>query len=190
MQDLDAAVRLAPDNVEAFKAHGLTYFEHAWTAAENGFESKDSVGALLARAKADLTAVLDRDARDETALDYRGMTNEKQGDYTAAIDDYTRLGAINARLGQLRLADLYCRRGSTWAKQYDKAVADFELSISLEANSDACECDPYSPLLWTYFEGLGDLDKSWALVHRAQSNGRWLWPELVQKLKAASAQIR
>jgi hypothetical protein len=69
-------------------------------------------------------------------------------------------------------------------------VADFELSISLEANSDACECDPYSPLLWTYFEGLGDLDKSWALVHRAQSNGRWLWPELVQKLKAASAQIR
>ena len=78
-----------------------------------------------------------------------------------------------------------------WAKdkQYDKAVADLELSISLEANADACECDPYSPLLWTYFEGLGDLDKSWALVQRAQGSRRSLMPELLEKLRAASPQI-
>ena len=71
-------------------------------------------------------------------------------------------------------------------KQYDKAAVDLELSIALEANADACECDPYSQLLWTYFDGLGDLDKRWALVRRAQSNRRWLMPELVEKPKAAS----
>ena len=192
MQDLDAAVRLDPDNVETRNARGLTYFEHNWTAVENKFESGDAVHSLLVRAKADFTAVIDRDARNATALDYRGMTNEKLGDYLSAIDDYTRVSALDPRLGQLRLADLYCRRGGTWIreKQYDKAVADLELSISLEANADACECDPYWQLLWTYFEGLHDLDKSWALVHRAQSNRRWLMPELVDKLKAASLQNR
>jgi hypothetical protein len=75
-------------------------------------------------------------------------------------------------------------------KQYDRAAADLELSIALEANADACECDPYSQLLWAYFEGLGDLDKSRALVHRAQSSRRWLMPELVEKLKTASSQNR
>jgi len=144
---------------------------------------------LLVRAKADFTAVIDRDARNQSALDYRGMTNEKLGDYLAAIDDFTRVGAVDPRLGQLRLADLYCRRGGTWIreKQYDKAAVDLELSISLEANADACECDPYWQLLWTYFEGLGDLEKSRALVRRAQRNRRWLMPELVEKLNAASS---
>jgi tetratricopeptide (TPR) repeat protein len=192
MHDLDAAVRLDPDNSETFNARGLTYFEHNWTAAENKFESANAVATLLVRAKADFTVVIDRDARNGTALDFRGMTNEKLGDYMAAIDDYTRVSALDPRLGQLRLADLYCRRGGTWIrdKQYDKAVADLELSISLEANADACECDPYSQLLWAYFEGLGDLDKSWVVVHRAQSNRRWLMPELLDKLKAASPQSR
>src|SRR5262249_50374959 len=41
MQDLDAAVRLDPD-VETFNARGLTYFEHDWTASENGYESADA----------------------------------------------------------------------------------------------------------------------------------------------------
>jgi tetratricopeptide (TPR) repeat protein len=192
MQDLDAAVRLDPNSVETLNARGLTHFEHNWTAAENKFESGDAVEILLVRAKADFTAAIDRDARNQTALDYRGMTNEKLGDYIAAIDDYTRVSAVDPRLGQLRLANLYCQRGGTWIrdKQYAKAAADLELSISLEANADACKCDPYSQLLWTYFEGLGDLDKSWALVHRAQGNRRWLMPELVEKLKAASSQNR
>jgi tetratricopeptide (TPR) repeat protein len=192
MRDLDAAVELDPDNVETRNARGLTYFEHNWTAAENKFESGDAANILLVHAKADFTVAIDRDARNAMALDYRGMTNEKLGDYLAAIDDYTRVSALDPRLGQLRLADLYCRRAGTWIrdKQYDKAAAGLEFSIALEANADACECDPYWQLLWTYFEGFGDLDKSWELVHRAQSNHRWLMPELVAKLKAASSQNR
>lgn len=112
MQDLDAAVQLDPNNIETFNARGLTYVEHSWTATENGFESGDTAKTLLARAKADFTAVIDRDERNETALDYRGITNEKLGDYVAAIDDYTRVAAVNAKLGKIRLADLYCRRGA------------------------------------------------------------------------------
>jgi tetratricopeptide (TPR) repeat protein len=189
MVDLDEAVRLDPNNIETFNARGLTYFEHSWTAIENRFESEDAGKTWLARAKADFTAALDRDASNETALDYRGMTNERQRDYTAAIDDYTRLTKVNAKLGTIRLADVFCLRGTTWIgqKQYDKAVADLEQSISLGANIDGCDCDPYSPLLWAYFEGLGDFDKSWGLVHRAQSNHRWLMPELVEKLRVASS---
>jgi len=192
MRDLDAAVRLDPGNIDALNARGLTYLEHSWTAAENGFETEDPARSWLTRAKTDFTAILDRDAGNEIALDYRGIVNEKQGDYIAAIDDYTRLAAFNARLGTIRLADLYCHRGGSWLgkTQYDKAVTDLEQSISLVADGDACECDPYGPLLWTYFEGLGDFEKSWALVHRAQSNKRWLMPEVVEKLKVASSRDR
>ena len=188
MLDLDAAVRLDPENVEAYNARGLTYFERSWAAGQNGLEPEAATKAWLARAKADFTVIIDRDARNATALDYRGMTNENLGDYSAAIDDYTRVSALDATLGALRLADVYCRRGGTWIAQkaYDKAVADLERSISLGANRDGCDCDPYSSLLWTYFEGLGDFDKSWTLVHKAQSERRWLMPELVEKLKAAS----
>lgn len=188
MLDLDAAVRLDPENAAAFNARGLTYFERSWAAGENGLETEAAAKPWLARAKADFTAVIDRDARNATALDYRGMTNENLGDYIAAIDDYTRVAALDATLGTLRLADVYCRRGGTWIaqKQYDKAVADLEQSISLGANRDGCDCDPYLPLLWTYVEGLGDFDKSWTLVHRAESNRHWLMPELLEKLKAAS----
>ena len=57
MQDLDAAVQLDPNNIETFNARGLTYVEHSWTATENGFESGDTVETLLARAKADFTAL-------------------------------------------------------------------------------------------------------------------------------------
>ncbi len=192
MLDLDIAVRLAPDNPETFIARGQTYFEHSWTAMENRFEPEDAAKTWLARAKADFTAVIDRDAGNETALDYRGMTNERLRDYAAAIGDYTRLAGVNARLGTMRLADVFCLRGTTWIgqKQYDKAVADLEQSIALGANIDGCDCDPYSSLLWTYVEGLGDFDKSWALVHSAQGNHRWLMPELVEKLKVASSRDR
>ncbi len=189
IRDLDAALQLDPGNVDALNARGLTYFERSWTASENGFETADAIATWLARAKGDFTAIIDQDARNELALDYRGMTNEKQGDYIAAIDDFTRVSALNARLGTIRLADLYCRRGGLWLgkKQYDKAVIDLEQSISLVADGDACECDAYGPLLWTYLEGLGDFEKSWALVHRAQGNKRWLMPELLEKLRVASS---
>jgi tetratricopeptide (TPR) repeat protein len=188
MRDLDAAVQLDPENVEAFNARGLTYFERSWAAGQNGLEPEPATRIWLARAKADFTVVIDRDARNATALDYRGMTNENLGDYIAAIDDYTRVSELDATLGALRLADVYCRRGGSWIAQkaYDKAVADLEQSISLGANRDGCDCDPYLPLLWTYFEGLGDFDRSWELVHRAQSNRRWLMPEMVEKLKTVS----
>jgi tetratricopeptide (TPR) repeat protein len=188
IRDLDAAVQLDPENAAAFNARGLTYFERSWAASQDRFEPEAAVKTWLARAKADFTAIIDRDARNPTALDYRGMTNENLGDYIAAIDDYTRVAALDATLGTLRLADVYCRRGGTWIAQkaYDKAVADLEQSISLGANRDSCDCDPYLPLLWTYFEGLGDFDSSWTLVHRAQSNRRWLMPELVEKLKTVS----
>ena len=66
MRDLDAAVQLDPENAEAFNARGLTYFERSWAAGENGFEPKAATKTWLARAKADFTAVIDRDARNAT----------------------------------------------------------------------------------------------------------------------------
>jgi hypothetical protein len=105
-------LRQAEANVSS---HG--YFERSWAASESRFEPEAAVKAWLARAKADFTAVIDRDARNATVLDYRGMTNENLGDYIAAIDDYTRVAALDGTLGTLRLADVYCRRGGTWIAQ-------------------------------------------------------------------------
>ena len=103
------------------------------------------------------------------------MTNEKQRDYTAAISDYTRLTKVNAKLGTIRLADVFCLRGTMWTgqKQYDKAVADLEQSISLGASIDGCDCDPYSPLLWTYLRVLVISTKAgrWCIALKATIAG-------------------
>jgi hypothetical protein len=48
---------------------------------------------------------------------------------------------------------------------------------------------PESPLAWLYCEK-GRYDKSWEVVHEAQRSGRWIAPELLDRLKKASGKDR
>jgi len=71
------------------------------------------------------------------------------------------------------------------ANRYDLAIADYERSISMNAPSDGCSCQPDSPLAWTYLE-TGQVEKSWATVRRAQRAHRWIMPELLERLRNVS----
>jgi hypothetical protein len=103
-----------------------------------------------------------------------------------AISDYTQEMALNP-LGRARLADAYCTRGGfdQKEKKNDAAIADYEKSIDTGATADGCSCDPYNPLLGLYAEG-PRYDPGWVVVHRAQKSGKWLAPELLDRLKKES----
>jgi len=90
---------------------------------------------------------------------------------------------IDPRGGRLRLAEAHCQRGSALqrAKKLDSAIADYERAMELGAPSDGCDCQPESPLAWLYLEK-GQYDKSWEVVHRAQSSSRWITPELLDHI--------
>jgi tetratricopeptide (TPR) repeat protein len=190
MKDHDEAVRLDSGNAEMYVSRGRTYYDRAAAAGQDDLDPKTPHWFDLA--KADFTSAIERDGRHELARDMRGMIHEHNGDYQQAIDDYMQVMRSNPKLGRIRLADLYCERGSVRQreKKYDLAVADYQKSIELGAAADGCSCDPYAPLAWTYFDGLRQYDKSWEIVHKAQAHKRWIPPELLEQLKKASGKDR
>ena len=67
----------------------------------------------------------------------------------------------------------------------DAAIADYEKSIDHGAFDDGCTCDPYSPLLGLY-EKDRLYDRSWVLVRRATAAGKWIAPDLLERLRKES----
>lgn len=191
VQDHAEAVRLDPKNVEKYVSRGLTYYDRGAPAPPDDWEPKDKLAVWKGLAKADFTRALELDGRHPLALDRRGMLNEQTGDYEAAIADYTAVMAIDSRLGRLRLADLYCERGGVrqGEKKYELAVADYEKSIALDPPADSCSCEPYWALASTCL-AWGRYDKAWDAIHLTQAKGRWLDPELLERLKKASGRDR
>ncbi len=183
IQDHDRAVALAPGDARVYLDRGLTLYSRA--ALEDAADPKTR--ALFDSAKADFTAALERDGRNEQALDMRGLVHAQCGELDLAIDDFTLEMTINPKLGRLRLADAYCNRAAARQKENrtDLAISDYERAISIGVPADSCECQPDSPLAWLYFESK-QYEKSWEVVHRAQESHRWIAPELVDQLKKAS----
>jgi len=181
--DHDRAVGLAPGDAGLYLARGLAYY---WRAVLED-RTDQSTGGLFGAARADFTSAIERDPRDEQAFDMRGLVSLADEDLDDAIRDFSEVMKLDARLGRIRLADAYCRRGESnvRTKKYDVAIADFEKSIAMEAPSDGCDCQPDSPLAWTYLE-TGQVDKSWAAVRRARRAGRWIMPELIERLRKVS----
>jgi len=192
VKDNDEAVRLDPGNAEMYASRGGTYYSRAAAAWVDNIDPKTEVERFYNLAKADFTAAIERNPRHEVARDMRGMINEHNGDYEQAIDDYTQVMRSDPKLGRLRLAELYCGRGSVRLreKRYELAVSDYEKSIEFGATADSCSCDPYAPLAETYCDRLGQYDKSWAIVHKAQAGKSWMPPEFIERLKQASGRDR
>jgi hypothetical protein len=95
------------------------------------------------------------------------------------------------RLGGLRLADEWCRRGTSLqiAGQLDEAIVAYENAMALDVDTDACECQPQTPLAFAYLERK-QYDRSWDVVHRAQASHRPVASELVQRLEQESGRGR
>ena len=162
------------------------------------------------------TEAIQLDPQFEKAWCNRGVAHYKKGDYDQALADYNeaiRLDAKNAPAYFNR--GLACAN----KLEYDLAIADFTEAIRLapnraesyvsraaayagkgmvnEAISDcakAIELDPENPMAWAARGGAyyhkKEYDKAWEDVHKAQSMGFQVPPELLKGLREASGRER
>jgi tetratricopeptide (TPR) repeat protein len=188
IKDHDQAIALDP-SAEAYYTRGVTYYDRAaLDAVVNGnlVGSDADRKAWFDPATADFKKAVERDPRLYLAWDRLGLSHETTGELDQAISDYTQEMALNP-LGRTRLADGYCTRGSSnlTEKKYDAAIADYEKSIDIGATADGCSCDPYNSLLGFYAVDRR-YDQGWAVVYQARKSGKWIDPELLDRLKKES----
>jgi tetratricopeptide (TPR) repeat protein len=182
VKDQDRAIALDPASAEAYYTRGQTYYDRAnLEVVVNGtlVGTEAERKAWFAPAAADFKKAAERNPRFYLAWDRLGLIHETTGELDQAIDDYSQEMALNP-LGKMRLADAYCARGSTHSKEKrDDAIADFEKSIDTGATADGCSCDPYNPLVGLY-------DQAWGIVQKARRSGKWIAPELLDRLRNES----
>jgi tetratricopeptide (TPR) repeat protein len=182
-KDYEQAIGLAPDNADFYFRRGRAFYFRAALDAMEGRKSSDSYSP----AKADFSKAIEKNPRHELAFDMRGLVGEDTGDLDGAISDFAEEAALNAK-SRYRLADAYCRRGSRHLadKNYDPAIRDLERAIDMGTASDACECEPYDPLVAIYLEKQ-DYGKARTVLDRAQKAEKSIAPEYREKLKSATA---
>ena len=182
-KDYEQAMGLAPDNADFYFRRGRAFYLRAGLDVMEGRKSSD----FFAPAKADFSKAIEKNPKHELALDMRGLVGEDIGDLDGAISDFSEEAALNPR-SRYRLADAYCQRGSRHLgdKNYDPAIPDLEKAIDIGTSSDACECEPYNPLLAIYL-AKQDYGKARTVVDRAQKAGQSIAPEYLEKLRSAAA---
>jgi tetratricopeptide (TPR) repeat protein len=188
IQDQDHAIALDPANADAYFSRGKTYYDRA--ALETVVDGV-AVGTDAARkawfdpAVADFKQAVERDGRHYLAWDMLGLIHETTGEFDQAIREYSQEMALNP-LGKSRVANAYCLRGASNQKEkkYDAAIADYEKAID-SAAADDWSCDPYNPLFGLYAESRR-YDQGWEVVHKARTSGKWIAPELLDRLKKES----
>ena len=182
--DHDRSVALAPADAQIYLQRGLSYYDRAAQVSDVDADHRPWFDA----ARADFTAAIQKDPGLTTAHDYLGLVDEQTDRIDEAIANYTRVMALDPRLGKSRLADVYCNRGQArlGAKKIELAQADFEKSVEYAGPSDGCSCEPYGPLAYIYIDATGQYDKGWDLVRRARGSGHWIAPEYLDKLEKAT----
>jgi tetratricopeptide (TPR) repeat protein len=190
VKDHDQAIALDPASAEAYYTRGVTYYDRAnLEAVVDGrlVCSEADRKAWFDPATADFKKAIERDAHLYLAWDRLGLIHETTGELDQAINDYSQEMALNP-LGRARLADAYCTRGGSSnpkEKKYEAAISDFEKSIDTGATADGCSCDPYNPLLALYTDGRR-YDQAWGVVYKARKSGKWIAPEMLDRLKKQS----
>jgi tetratricopeptide (TPR) repeat protein len=189
IQDHDQAIALDPTNAEAYFNRGQAYYDRAnlETVVDGVAVGTDAARkAWFDPAVADFTQVIARDGRHSRAWDMLGLIHETTGEFDQAISEYSQEMALNS-LGRSRVANAYCLRGGSDQKEkkYDAAIADYEKAIDFGATADDWSCDPYNPLFGLYAQSRR-YDQGWEVVHKAQASGKWIMPELLDRLKKES----
>ncbi len=183
IQDYHQAIALAPDNADTYYRRGNAYYSRA---SLDMIKAPTSV--FLAPAKADFFRAVEKNPKNGMAFDMLGLTDASMGNWTQAIADFKQETGMD-HLQSLRLSDAYCNRGTVYMgeKKYDLAISDLNQAIQIRGAGDACECEPYNPLLSIYLNQNREYDKARALVALAQRSGKWIAPENLEQLKASSA---
>jgi len=189
IQDHDQSIALEPANAAAYLNRGQAYYDRA--VLETVVDGRLVVSAADQKtwfdpAVADFKKATERDGRLDRAWDMLGLTHETTGELDLAISEYSQEMTLNV-LGRSRLANAYCLRGGSGQKEkkYAAAIADYEKAIALGATADDWSCDPYNPLFVIYAQGRR-YDQSWEVVHKGQKSGKWIDPELLNRLKKES----
>jgi len=179
MQDYSQAIALAPGNADMYYRRGNAYYSRASLDM-----MRSPASAFLAPAKADFSRATQMNPKNPMAFDMLGLTDASMHNWTEAIADFKQETGDD-HLQSLRLSDAYCNRGTVYMgeKKYDLAISDLTQSIQIGAPGDACECEPYNPLLSIYLNQR-EYDKAQAVVARAQRSGKWIAPENLAQLKA------
>jgi len=182
LQDYNQAIALAPGNVDMYFRRGNAYYSRASLDMMRAPKS-----AFLAPAKADFSRAAEMNPKNAMAFDMLGLTDASMGNWTQAIADFKQETGQD-HLQSLRLSDAYCNRGTVYLgeKKYDLAVSDLNQAIQIRATSDPCECEPYNPLLAIYLN-TREYDKAREVATLAQRSGKWIAPEYLEQIKAASA---
>jgi tetratricopeptide (TPR) repeat protein len=183
LQDYNQAIALAPDNADMYYRRGDAYYSRA---SLDMIKAPTSV--FLAPAKADFSRAAEMNPKNAMAFDMLGLTDASMGNWTQAIADFEHETGLD-RLQRLRLSDAYCNRGTVYLgeKKYDLAISDLNQAIQIRGAGDACECEPYNPLLSIYLNQTREYDKARALAALAQRSGKWIAPENLEQLKTSSA---
>jgi tetratricopeptide (TPR) repeat protein len=190
IKDHDQAIALNPASAEAYYSRGVAYYDRAnLEVVVNGklVGDKATWNLWFDPAIADFRKAAGINARHSMAWDWLGLSHETIGEFDQAIDAYTQVMALDPKLDRARLADTYCERGgANYAeKKNDAAIADYEKSIDIGAISDGCSCDPYNSLFGLYTENRR-YDQGWLVVRKARNYGKWIMPELLDRLKKES----
>jgi len=190
IKDHDQAIALDPASAEAYYSRGVAYYDRAvLEVVVNGtlVGNKATWNLWFDPALADFRKATEKDPRHSLAWDRLGLSHETIGELDQAINAYTQEMALDQKLGRSRLADAYCERGNADQKEkkYDAAIADYEKSIDTGAIADGCSCDPYNPLFGLYTEDRR-YDQGWVVVRKAWSYGKWIMPDLLDRLKKES----
>jgi len=190
IKDHDQAIALDPASADAYFRRGEAYYNRAvLQVVVNGtlVGNKATWDLWFAPAIADLRKATDKDPRHSLAWHILGLSHETVGDFDQAINAYTQEMAVDPKSGRPRLADTYCERGDSNQKnkKSDAAIADYEKSIDAGANDDGCSCDPYNPLFGLYTESRR-YDQGWVVVRKAWSSGKWIMPDLLDRLRKES----
>jgi len=185
VEDLDRAVTLAPGDAQVHFKRGLSHYDRA--ALVQDLVETDRAPWFDA-ARSDFATAGRKEPRLAAAHDYLGIVNESTERFDDAVAAYTQVMGLDARLGKMRLTDLYCSRGNAHLKEknLELAAEDFEKSIAFGARTDGCSCEPYNPLAYIYIDATGQYDKGWDLVRKAQSSGHVIAREYVERLERAS----
>ncbi len=185
IQDHNQAVELDPGNAEVYANRAQAYYDRG---AQELAESKNGK-PWLDSAAADFERAIERGLNNAHTFDMLGLTYESNGEEDKAIQAYTRELPLDS-FGKQRLADAYCDFGVRHQQQGDYAAALEAYQKSIEfgvADDKSCIGEPLGEMVRIYTVSTRQYDKAWETVHQAQRAGRWIAPELLERLKRDSA---